>query len=64
MSALMNPTVTLRDAIVQIRCEVLQFQSQVEVAATEFEVRQPGLVCRANTISSRLQAIRQRLLAH
>lgn len=64
MYALLNASTTLRDEILQVQTEVRQFQSSVETAAAEFEVTLAGRIAQATSIASRLQAIRQRLLAH
>lgn len=64
MYALMNASTNLRDEILQVRTEVRQFQSNVEAAAAEFDVTLASRIAQATTIASKLQAIRQRLLAH
>ena len=64
MYALMNASTNLREDIVRIQTEVRQFQANIETAAVEFEVTLARRVAQATTIASKLQAIRQRLLAH
>jgi hypothetical protein len=64
MYALMNASTNLRDEILQVRTEVRQFQSNVEAAAAEFDITLASRIAQATTIASKLQAIRQRLLAH
>lgn len=57
-------TTSLQADIQQIRDEVRQHQFRVNSVAAEFEAKLAGHIASENTIASKLQAIRQRLMAY